>query len=1773
MSPREGIAIALLIAGRHQHGITASVASKSEPDNPGALAPESGHDANGQPRTGVRQPAEKHAAAEEIRPAKIVTAAASRDADQKNIWLLTLTYQRSCGWTAKIEPSLKSDSIRSPRFPASTIDKASAKATQQIEAPAQTQCMSTEGQEYSLETPQQARERVRERLNTKRELKSGRARTRSLDLEEKTELHRIQIATSAPDPSGTSTKRKPAAQPSYARRGSLRETMVNPSTVTPSGAPQTPPYTAPNSPATDTASQLRELEQRMQQMFDAQLSRQKASFDAYVQQQEQRHTEEMHRTTEALRTAVNRATMAQDAVERSQKETQDAINAANTARAAATAAQQAATAAQTHRPSIPTPAWGTWNAPIPPQPSPTTPAPAYTPTTAPIGPRGPDLKRFKVEKFTGAEIYPGLGCNFGRWFQTFNEAVERDVAFYGSTWTEPHCYHALKASLGSAVLLLVNTHEPAWRQASSNYGYQQLAEHLLKAYSTHMTHEALMAKLQEPKRRQHTWLEHVQFMRHVQAEVGATNQLILDIFCRHACPELSRHLITHVADRNKNDPATLDSAVAALTALTGTGSNYTRNKHNNQGRAMAAIIPNDNHQQGGGRNNGRNGGRGGGRGGRGGRNNGGGPRQNDGEMRCAACKQTGHRWAQCPLFTEFANTRGTAHAAAAQPETPAPQPAASQQPATPVTTNQVTARTLEDRINYMGLVVADDDNTAPASGTANVATTSDPSTTWLLDSGCTHHLVTDPSVLRNPVPSDLRISVANKQQTMAQLKGSLVLNLHDTGHTLTIREAHYVPDLTYNLISASELDDKGFHLSISKGRCDIFSGPRHVTTSIKKGKLWPLQCTAQHVPAVTSAVTGTPTVPEDPGVTSMLAHQPQGTLQEWHIRLGHINKQAILRMAEQAPSNQMQVTRAARDLAEPCLDCAVGKQGRSKQPRTDTSTSAPTDEIGAVISSDCVGKLSPPDRFGNRYFVNYVDHGSGYTAVYPIKKKSHQERTAMAFISMFERQFNVKVKTFRSDRGGEYRSETFQSYLAQHGITHQLTERHTSASNGKSERMHRTLLNGARAMLFGTDLPSSFWSYALKYQAYLRNRVPSKANAKYKAPIEILTGHVPPVDHVLAFGSVCTVHVPPQSKGIVRRAEVGRILGINLATKAYDVWVPRTARVITSKDIQNISAPRSPNKVFAETLTNSFQRLTIKTTHNQLAKVTEHHKAKTPALRRSDRLQHLVPAAEGDAQAMMVTTVNEPRNPSEALNGPQAKEWQTAMQSEIDNLIQNGTWELVAKPTDTNIVGHKWVYKVKFDSNGEVERFKARLVAQGFSQRYGVDFTETFSPVIRQPSVRILLVIATHLDVPVLHLDVPQAYVKADLDTTVYMSLPALIPGDPATQALLLRKSLYGLKQSGRMWHEDINATLIALGYNKSQPDPCLFYKWTSGGLTMIGLYVDDIIALTQDKLYLQSTIKALEDKYQVKTLGHVSRCLGINVHRSTSGMFLEQTALVDELLTKHKMADCHPQSTPIAVEHHLFEDGGPSDVTSSEMREIVGSLLWLASCTRPDIAFATNLMARFLNSPNEHHGRQIRRMLRYLKATRTYGLQLAPHRDRGITMDIYSDADWAGDRATRRSTSGCLIEICGAPIHWYAKQQASVALSTMEAEYVAASVATQEAIWLSQLMQELRLTDAGDPVNLWCDNQSALKSMSNQATTNRSKHIDIRYHFVREAIQAGSIVASYCQSDEMPADGLTKVLSAECLERARVQLHVYAADESKVMKELAAKVQLEGEC
>ncbi|KAH9095790.1 hypothetical protein LEN26_017691 [Aphanomyces euteiches] len=419
---------------------------------------------------------------------------------------------------------------------------------------------------------------------------------------------------------------------------------------------------------------------------------------------------------------------------------------------------------------------------------------------------------------------------------------------------------------------------------------------------------------------------------------------------------------------------------------------------------------------------------------RGGRNNGRGNQSKN----CYVCGPGDHYTQACPLVIETKNRKnGTAAAATGQQTQIASSMVAA---ATEITQNQLPTQLRTTFGGFANMIYADHKLVAPDSPYPIIAQAhqgneqwTDESLKWILDSGCSHHLVTDPSFLINPRPSDLRIRVANNESADATLVGSVKLDLRDTNSYLVLTEAHYVPGLSTNLVSVPALDDKGIKITFGE---QSYSS---------------LNWTALPIRLINQK-------PCPPQVYILSINQTERSMNGTFL------------------PEEMVVRRQEHDLKIHCLECAIGKQPRSKQPTRDTSTSAPTDEIGGVISSDVAGKITRTDRYGNKYFVNYVDHASGFTMTYPMKKKSEQAARAMEFLASgpntrHKMHLNVFLVACVATRG-EYLSEKFKSFLVKRGIRHALTERNTSGSNGKEERMHRTLSNATRTMLFACDLPA-----------------------------------------------------------------------------------------------------------------------------------------------------------------------------------------------------------------------------------------------------------------------------------------------------------------------------------------------------------------------------------------------------------------------------------------------------------------------------------------------------------------------------------------------------------------------------------------------------------------------------------------------------------------------------------------------------------------------------
>ena len=470
------------------------------------------------------------------------------------------------------------------------------------------------------------------------------------------------------------------------------------------------------------------------------------------------------------------------------------------------------------------------------------------------------------------------------------------------------------------------------------------------------------------------------------------------------------------------------------------------------------------------------------------------------------------------------------------------------------------------------------------------------------------------------------------------------------------------------------------------------------------------------------------------------------------------------------------------------------------------------------------------------------------------------------------------------------------------------------------------------------------------------------------------------------------------------------------------------------------------------------------------------------------------------------------------------------MNDELVALDKTQTWELVPLPEGKNLVGCKWVYKVKTHSDGSLERHKARLVAKGFSQEYGIDYEETFAPVAKMTTIRTLISVAAVRQWPLFQLDVKNAFLNGYLSEEVYMRPP---PGLACSSGLVcrLRRALYGLKQSPRAWYERFQDAVLLIGFQPSMHDSALFIRRTSHGLVLLLLYVDDMIITGSDSDAISEVKQHLFSTFEMKDLGPLRYFLGIEVASSPKGYLLSQTKYATDVLHRARFTDNKTVDTPLEL-HVKFSasDGVPLD-DPTEYRELVGCLVYL-TVTRPDIAYAVHIVSQFVSAPRTTHWAAVLRILRYLRGTLHQCLVLSSTSN--LTLRAYADADWAGDVSDRKSTSGFCVFLGDSLISWKSKKQSVVARSTAEAEYRAMAHATAEIVWLRWLLSDMGVSLVTS-TPLYCDNKSAIQIAHNSVFHERTKHIEIDCHFVRQHLQSGTIDLPFVSSSLQLADFFTK--------------------------------------
>lgn len=498
-----------------------------------------------------------------------------------------------------------------------------------------------------------------------------------------------------------------------------------------------------------------------------------------------------------------------------------------------------------------------------------------------------------------------------------------------------------------------------------------------------------------------------------------------------------------------------------------------------------------------------------------------------------------------------------------------------------------------------------------------------------------------------------------------------------------------------------------------------------------------------------------------------------------------------------------------------------------------------------------------------------------------------------------------------------------------------------------------------------------------------------------------------------------------------------------------------------------------------------------------------------------------------------ITEIQVPQNIQEAFKYPK---WKAAVDEEVRALEKNGTWEITDLPRGKKPVGCKWIFTVKYKTDGNVDRYKARLVAKGFTQSYGIDYQETFAPVAKLNTVRVLLSLAANLDWSLHQLDVKNAFLNGDLEEEVYMDIPAgLETTSNFNKVCRLRKSLYGLKQSPRAWFEWFTKVVKGYRFVQCQSDHTLFVKhFPEGKLAIIIVYVDDIILTGDHEEKIDLLKKLLTKEFEIKDLGNLKYFLGMEIARSKKGIAVSQRKYVLDLLNETGMLGCKPAETPMDTTVKLEESDGSAPVDKGRYQRLVGKLIYL-SHTRPDIGFSISVVSQFMNNPTEKHMTAVIRILRYLKMTPGKGLFF--QRTTNKEIEIFSDADWAGSVTDRRSTSGYCSFVWGNLVTWRSKKQSVVARSSAEAEFRAMAQGICEGIWLNRLLEELRVP-LKHPMVLYCDNQAAISIAKNPVHHDRTKHVEIDRHFIKEKIEEGVFKVSYTPTNCQTADILTKALA-----------------------------------
>ena len=841
---------------------------------------------------------------------------------------------------------------------------------------------------------------------------------------------------------------------------------------------------------------------------------------------------------------------------------------------------------------------------------------------------------------------------------------------------------------------------------------------------------------------------------------------------------------------------------------------------------------------------------------------------------------------------------------------------------------------------------------------------------WYIDSGCSRHMTGDEKTFITLTrKKGGKVSFGDNQ------KGRIIG--HGTiGSEITIEDVSLVEGLKFNLLSVTQLCDKGRQVVFDSNGCSIIDSKSNQTILYAPRTdnvyLLNLKQTSKNICLVSK---------DD--ISGL-----------WHRRLGHVSMNLLTKLAKR---NLVEgLPNVAFDKDQFCTACQLGKQTRASFPSVSEIVTKRTLEL---LHMDLFGPVQPMSLGRSRFVLVIVDDYSRYTWVAPLETKNAAFHAFVKICIRIEVDQDSSISRIRSDHGREFENQQFSEFCESKGIEHNFSAPHTPQQNGVVERKNRTLVEIARTMLSDSGLPKYFWAEAVNTACFILNRALIRPRMN-KTPYELWKGRKPKIGYFKAFGCKCFIlNDREHLDKFDPKSDEAIFLGYSTHSKAYRVYHKRNQTVVESIHVK-----------FDETNTAGKEKTPSGPSDSQPAKKTSSDEAESlinpedqredpvAASPRGDSLQQQqnpgpdavpdqqpeeeggpestdpdhdeersinfqdeVPDTEAEVQldhpqpvqhnlprasrtsrnhpvSDIISNLTSPVRTRRQLNQAMShaafvslmepkkfqdaegdESWMMAMQEELDQFTRNDVWDLVPAPRGKSIIGTKWVFRNKLDEAGNVVRNKARLVAQGYNQQEGIDYEETFAPVARLEAIRILCAFASYTGFTLYQMDVKSAFLNGVIQEEVYVRQP---PGfeDPKHPEYVfkLKKALYGLKQAPRAWYERLTSFLIEKGYSRGKADTTLFIKRRKDDIILVQIYVDDIIFGATDEKLCQQFSSQMKEEFEMSMMGELNFFLGLQIKQSAEGIFISQAKYVKELLKKFEMEKCKPISTPMGSDTSL---------------------------------------------------------------------------------------------------------------------------------------------------------------------------------------------------------------------------------------------------------------